>query len=311
MSEPIKQEKSSKAERRVVNVSSLFWGLLLVLIGGLVLAENLGWLIVHWGSMLSLWPILIIVAGLSILAVRGVIWRVVTWALILLGLLFIGSVAVGYVDFSSQIRSMSTVAGVDNQEVKSITLHVKAGAGEISVGSNDQVEIVKANLDSNIAELVQDVSHNGFVENINLTTSTFRQGWIGGVHNNLDVMIGRKLPVSFSMDFGAAKADVDLEEVEVTAVNLKSGASSTTLTVGDRAKNVDINIESGASSTVVRVPKDSGIKLSLDGGLIGRELADLKEIGSGVYQSSNYSDSKNIININVKLGAASFKIERY
>ncbi len=311
MSESNKKDNKLKNNKKSWNVGSLFWGLLLVLIGGLVLVENLGWLSVHWGSTLSLWPILIIVAGLSILAVRGVIWRVVILALILLGLLFVGSVAVGYINFSSQIRSTSTVAGVDNQEVKSIALHVKAGAGEISVSSNDQVEIIKANLDSNIAELVQDVSHNGSVENINLTMSTLRQGWFGGVRNNLDVMIGRKLPISFFMDFGAAKANVDLVGVEATTVSLKSGASSTTLTVGDKANNVDINIESGASSTVVRIPKDSGVKLILDGGLIGKELADLKEISSDVYQSSNYSDSKNIVNINVKLGAASFKIERY
>jgi len=190
-------------------------------------------------------------------------------------------------------------------------LYIKAGAGEISINSNDQSEIVKASLDSNIAELVQDVSHTGSVDKINLTMSTLRKGWIGGVRNNLDVVIGRSMPISFSMDFGAAKANIDLAEVKVTDINLKSGASSTILTVGDKTKNVDISIESGASSIVVRVPIDSGIKLNLDGGLIEKKLADLSEKDSNLYQSSNYLDSKNVVNITAKIGVASFTIERY
>ncbi len=311
MSEFNKKDNKLKNNKKAWNVGSLFWGLLFVLIGGLVLAENLGWISVHWGSMLSLWPILIIVTGLSILAVRGFIWRAVVLTLILMSLLLVGSVAGGYVDFSSQTRNTSVIAGFDGKEVKSASLHIKAGAGEISVNSNDQDSIVKSRLDSNIAELVQDVSHDGSDEKINLTMSTLRQGWIGGVHNNLDVMIGRKIPISFSMDFGAAKANIDLAEVRVTNVNLKSGASSTILTVGKKAKTVDISIESGASSTVVRIPLNSGVKLNMDSGLISKELADLIETSSGVYQSSNYSDSKNIVNITAKLGVASFKIERY
>jgi len=311
MSESNKKDNKLKNNKKAWNVGSLFWGLLFVLIGGLVLAENLGWISVHWGSMLSLWPILIIVTGLSILAVRGFIWRAVVLTLILMSLLLIGSVAGGYVDFSSQTRNTSVIAGFDGKEVKSASLHIKAGAGEISVNSNDQDSIVKSRLDSNIAELVQDVLHDGSDEKINLTMSTLRQGWIGGVHNNLDVMIGRKIPISFSMNFGAAKANIDLAEVRVTNVNLKSGASSTILTVGNKAKTVDISIESGASSTVVRIPLNSGVKLNMDSGLISKELADLIETSSGVYQSSNYSDSKNIVNITAKLGVASFKIERY
>jgi len=311
MSESTKQEKSSKVERKVVKASSLFWGLLFVLVGGLILAENLGWTNIHWANVWSLWPMFIIAIGLSILSVRGIIWRMVVWLLVLASIVFVGLVAVGYVDFSSQIRNTSTVASINDQDIKSAVIRVKAGAGNLVVNSKDHKEMVKASLDSNIAELKQNVSYDGTVENVDLEMSTLRQGWIGGIRNNLEVSINREIPVSFEMSFGAAEADIDLREAKVTDINLKSGASSTILIVGDKEKTVDIEIDSGASSTIVRVPKNSGVRLKLEGGIIDKNLADLTEKNSDTYESSDYSTSKNTVNITAKIGVASFKIERY
>ncbi len=51
-------------------VSSFFWGLIVVLIGAMLLARSLGYVEpVPWGVFFShIWPVLIIFAGLSILA---------------------------------------------------------------------------------------------------------------------------------------------------------------------------------------------------------------------------------------------------
>ncbi len=50
-----------------MRVSTLFWGILLVLIGGLFLLNNLGVLDVNWDTIWRLWPMILVFWGLSIL----------------------------------------------------------------------------------------------------------------------------------------------------------------------------------------------------------------------------------------------------
>ena len=50
--------------RRPKSAGTIFWGLTLVVIGGLLLARNLGYVIPIWGPLARYWPILIIAWGL-------------------------------------------------------------------------------------------------------------------------------------------------------------------------------------------------------------------------------------------------------
>lgn len=47
---------------------SVFWGVMLVALGSVYLASNLGYLPVHWHR---LWPAWLIVAGVALLVARG------------------------------------------------------------------------------------------------------------------------------------------------------------------------------------------------------------------------------------------------
>lgn len=312
MSNSVKNDESLKTKNKTSwNINSLFWGLLFVLIGGLFFAQNLGWVDIHWRNILSLWPVVIIVAGLSILAVRNIMWRVLLWSVTLASLVVIGMTATGYLDFTPDTRSTSAIVSVINKDIKSAVVNVKAGGSTINIDTMDQSEVVVAELNSNIAELEKNVRVEGDVQNIDLNMVTNRHMWFGGMDNNLDISIGTKLPTSFVMDIGAADANIDLSGAIISGFSLKSGASSADLKLGSRSKNVNVSLESGASSTTIRIPSDSGVRLTFDGGLVDKELADLKENGSNIYESPNYASSKNTVHITAKLGAASFEIVRY
>ena len=91
----------------------------------------------------------------------------------------------------------------------------------------------------------------------------------------------------------------------------QTGASSMTLTLGDKEALQKVLLDSGASSMTVRVPRDSGVKLIYDGGLSSKNIADLDEVSEGVYQSPDYDDAKNAIEIKADVGLSSFTLERY
>ncbi|MEI7689592.1 MAG: DUF5668 domain-containing protein [Candidatus Saccharibacteria bacterium] len=82
-------------------VGRIFWGLLLVLVGGLLIADNFGWVNVNWSDLWRLWPLFIISAGLSVLSIRGIVWKIfsVIFAVAVLGV--IGHVAVSGTPWAS------------------------------------------------------------------------------------------------------------------------------------------------------------------------------------------------------------------
>jgi Domain of unknown function (DUF5668)/N-terminal domain of toast_rack, DUF2154 len=54
--------------------NGLVWGSLLLGFGLLILAKTLGWYHIDWGQVLRFWPVLIILAGVSLLVGRGQTW---------------------------------------------------------------------------------------------------------------------------------------------------------------------------------------------------------------------------------------------
>lgn len=88
-------EKSQVKKVGNWNIGRIFWGLLLVLIGILLIINNFGLAIVNWSGMLSLWPLFIIAAGLSVLSVNNLFWKIITIILAIASLFVITFVAIG------------------------------------------------------------------------------------------------------------------------------------------------------------------------------------------------------------------------
>lgn len=309
--EVVDDVKSRPVEKRDWNVGSLFWGLLLVLVGGLLLADNFDLVNIHWGNVWMLWPLFIIAAGLSMLSVRNLAWKIASAILAVATLVFIGFVAVTDYRGPVAVTNSETSVVADSSDVKTAKVIIKAGASRIDINSADQDEVVKAELESNAARLEEKTTRDGSKQTTELSMESLRHWWFGSIRNDLNVVLGRTLPIDLALDYGAAEANIDLAEVRATNVSLKTGASSTVLTLGDREGVTGVTIDSGASSITLRVPKGSGIRLNLSSGMASHDLADLQKVGDDVYESPEYSKATKVVNVEVKIGMASFKIERY
>ena len=76
-----------------LNIGRIFWGLLLILVGGLLVIDNFAWANVNWSELWRLWPLLIIAAGLSILSIRSVVWKILSAVLAIFTLAAVAFVA--------------------------------------------------------------------------------------------------------------------------------------------------------------------------------------------------------------------------
>lgn len=76
--------------------SRLFWGLVFILAGILAILSNFDVVQIHWDNLFKLWPMLIILIGLSFLSFHNIAWKIITTILILFFLAIISLVAIGY-----------------------------------------------------------------------------------------------------------------------------------------------------------------------------------------------------------------------
>lgn len=291
----------------------IFWGLLFILVGGLVLANNFGLIEVHWLNVWRLWPLAIIALGLSIFSLRNLIWHIFIIIFIVLSLGAIAWVAITNDSSVQSLKSYETTIQKISDNIKQVEVSIKAGASSLRINTADQEPIVKSKLDSNVANISETSVTSGETQQINLTMNINKtnQWWLGSMQNSWNVNIARNLSLQLNVDAGASDAEIDMSEAQLRAVDIKAGASSVILKIGNKEDVANVNIESGVSSIIIRVPTTSGVQLQIESGLVTKQLANLSEVHENTYESPDYAQSKNKINIISKIGVSSFTIERY
>lgn len=294
------------------DMSRIFWGLLLVLVGVLVLLGNLGVVTVRYENLWQLWPLLIVGWGVSLLNIKGTWWGVVS-ALLMVGMLglltwaAIGSEPFRQAEITNQTQRVAKVG--DN--IERLDVSVEAGAGDIAIGPHESDNPVEAILRSGATSLDVDSQADGNVQKVDVSMEGARMWWTGSFRNELDVSVSKKLPLDLRVKSGATNLDADLSKVLLENFDIDLGASSGVVTIGSLRDIVDVKVRAGASSLTLRLPKDSGVSVQLDKGLSTKDLDGLQDKGNDRYETEGYSTATKKISIRGNIGATTFRLERY
>lgn len=290
----------------------LFWGGILLIIGFMLLLENLGVAEFSIGSLWRLWPLAIVAIGFSILSVSSRLWRALSILFIIATLTLVVLVGTSTVDIDTTQSQAAESVTLVNENIDSAQIDIKMGAGELKIRSADESGIVvRSTLDSNAATLNQSEATDDSTKQIWISLEGSSSWWIGNQPNNLATYITKELPFSLSADIGAASVDADFSELLLSDLTIKTGASSASLKIGDKVDFLPIRIEAGVSDISVMVPRSSGVRVTTEGGLSSNDLRALNEKDNGVFESENYEEADKKVEIQVKTGLSSFSLERY
>jgi uncharacterized integral membrane protein len=295
------------------SVNRIFWGMLFVVIGGLMLASNFDVVEVNWLNLWRLWPLVIIAFGLSILSIRHWVWKLTSLLLIVATMFAIVWVSVVGDIYTSPVNNFTSTVKTISGNVKNAEINIAAGASSININSKTQPTIAVANLSSNIADINNNSTFKNGTQYVDLGMNPLKDSnwWAGDVKSDFSINLCRHIPLVVNLDAGASDTKIDLSRAQVTKMNIKAGASSLDIKVGSRIALSELEIDSGVSSIVIRVPKNSGVQIYLSGGLTSKHLADLKEVSEDTYESTGYIESANKVKISAEIGMSSFTIERY
>jgi len=132
-----------------------------------------------------------------------------------------------------------------------------------------------------------------------------------GEGNSLRISLNSKPIWDMTLDYGAAKGEIDLSDFKVRNLSVHTGATSTLITLGDKHTRTEVNIEMGVSSFKLKIPKNSGIKIYNDLGLSSKNFSQFTKIDKDTYVSNNFEDAKNKVFIDISGALSNFKIIRY
>lgn len=141
----------------------------------------------------------------------------------------------------------------------------------------------------------------------------FRGGgpWIFGPWSpiNWDMRLSSDIPMLVDLETGAGENRIDLSTVKAEEINLKTGASSSDLTLPANAGRTKVKISSGAAAVVIRVPDGVAANISVQSGLAGIKIDERRfpRSGSG-YTSPDYTQAPNVAEIKVETGVGSVEI---
>lgn len=131
-------------------------------------------------------------------------------------------------------------------------------------------------------------------------------------HKNYFEMQLNQNPVwNLNMDVGAADVEMDLTSFKIKSIDINGGACSLELKLGDKFKKTHVNIDAGASGIEIKVPQESACEVHTSTILSGRDMDGFDKISKGLYQTSNFSNSKNQIFIDIDAAVSGVKVERY
>jgi hypothetical protein len=248
---------------------SYFWPALLILIGIVALLVNSGVISTDRLALLAdLWPVVLIVIGLELIARRGLPGQAGDVAAVLIVLIAAGG-AVAYVALApnpsstGKLDSHASIGSLDHA-----ALEIDAGAATITVTGTSSLEgdLYHATMD-----------YSGTKPDVSLDRSsgtlTISQGNTGfSVFQTrrftLDLQINSSIPWTITSNGGASTETFRLSSVPLKSMDINTGASREDITLGSPSGPVPITINGGALTVNLHRPPSAGASVSVSGGAV-------------------------------------------
>lgn len=310
-----------------MNSRKLIWGSFLILIGLILVVHNFNLLpiTINWGKVASLWPLLLIMIGLSSLSKNTSMnpWIFNGIAAIVISIFFYQILEIGEGN-TSRSFSWSDSSDRDSADLKTQKFNIPLEEGVTNAHltfEGGAAEFILNDTTSNLIDAITQTRKGDYVlekvrtDSVDDIKMKLNSNQIkinnGNIENQVEVKLNPKLKWSFDFEIGAGAIDFDFSNYIVNKISLDAGAASVNMKLSDKAPNTEVEIDAGASSVTLRVPKNARCRVKMDAVLSSEDLTGFTKKSDGYYESDNFNGKGNLINISVDAGMSSVTIERY
>ncbi len=300
---------------------NIFWGVLLILLGTLFLFDRLGLFVFDWYMVRRLWPVLLILWGVSILPTKGFIKLILAFAVAALSLVIYNHKAPdektswNRIEFNrdKSEKDSERISQSFNKEfeegIKRASLKLDAGAGAFTLNSKttDLINFDKSRSPMKYEFRVS--THNDEAEVKISQTTRIQQG--KNKPNKVDLQLNPSPIWNLEFNIGAGSFDFDFSNLRIEQIELNGGAASIDFKMGSLHPKTKIEIDAGASSIKLLLPKGANCKLNSSSVLSSRNFSGMERISRGNYRTTDHSEDAPEIHIEVNTAVSSFTIDWY
>jgi hypothetical protein len=276
---------------------------ILIGLGIVFLLSNLGvlsWSI--WETLLRLWPVLLVAAGLDLILGRRSIWGSLLALVLTLAVLGAALWVSGTGAGPAQAPRSEEIAQPLGQ-VEQAELSIDPGIGRLHIGAaSDSPNLVEGTVDmARREELVQDFTVQGQRAGFTLRTLStsfgpFATGWAG--QRLWDLRLSPHVPLNLDANLGLGEMDLDLSELTLESLNAAMGLGQTVVTMPEEGR-FEARIEGAIGQTIVVIPEGVGAQVRLDTGITGRQLPDDYRCADDVCTSPDYETADHRVDLQV------------
>ncbi|MFH1929599.1 MAG: DUF5668 domain-containing protein [Chloroflexota bacterium] len=306
---------------------SIFWPLLLVGGGVMLLLSNLGYLpLQSWAIIVRLWPLLLVALGIDLLiGRRSAVGAVVSTLLILI--LIGGMALVGlFAEKIPVLESWVQPAGWHTEHVEyplaglesaSVFIDWTSVPGSLSALS-DSANLIEGDIDYR-DELAWNVAVRGGHAEVVLDSHS-SWVWFGPVFSGdrpdarWDVKLSPEIPLDLSLDAGSGPGEYDLSGLQISKLLLDDGSGPTTIVLPPDS-TFHATIDGGSGPLSITFPESVGARLVIDSGSgpfspdERFRLVEGDRRGDGTWETDNYGTAHHTIILEIAQGSGPITIQ--
>ena len=214
----------------------------------------------------------------------------------------------------------------------SVRVEIVMGAGELDVAGGAD-GLLDADFTYNVAEFKPEVAYSSSVLTVRQPDVEGRASlWdFDDYRYEWDLRLNDDVPIEMTIDLGAGNAQLELGTLSLTGLDVKAGAGDVTVDLagassltklgidigagnvtldlsGDWQADLDANIRGGAGKATLRLPRDVGVRVDVQGGLGKVNAGGLKKDGDA-YVNDAYGESEVTLRIDVTAGLGAIDLE--
>ncbi|MEI6884891.1 MAG: DUF5668 domain-containing protein [Bacteroidota bacterium] len=306
----------------------IFWPVILIALGLLILLSNLGFVDSGWRILWNLWPLILIFWGIAVLPIKD-LYKIIAVIIIL----------AFTVTFFNRLTEHSPFWGftkgwqrhydwnIDNDENDTKTyseqdlsvpadslskrgvLDLDAAAGSFTIEgiTSDYLSFRKTGDVGDYSLITKDT-----LGSKKISLSLEKQHVRGSIDGNkVEIKLNDKPVWKMIFDIGAADMNLDLSNYTIDTINVDAGASAIKMKLGDKSPSTRVTLNAGASSIKIEVPEGSGCQINSESFLISRNFKGFDKKADRMYQTSNFNSSKKKIYITIETAVSSIDVIRY
>ncbi len=292
----------------------LFWPIILIGVGSILLLSNLGVIRGNpWSIIFQLWPVLLIALGLEILFGGSTGWRAVVSALLALGLVggilwvLIAQPPIPGLNFGGALQTTSISYPISGIESARADISFGAGANNLNA-IGDSNNLIEGTLQT-VTPPTFSVSQAGDQADIHLApsaTTVFIPPFSPGEKWDIGLNSGATYQIDLNMGVGQSK--IDLGKLRLSGGEVNGGVGNTELGLPNKGK-FPLNINGGVGELRIVVPHNMAVRAEVNGGLGAfHGMPRLQRVDDHVYETEGFSSAENAVTLIINGGVGSITL---